>query len=340
MNEVYIIAEMSANHGNDINIAKDTIYAAKEAGADCIKFQTYKAESLSLNIDNEIFGPRKEGLWKGIKPFDLYKDASMPYEWQPFLAKYAQSINIDWFSSPFDFEAVDMLETINCAKYKIASFEICDIPLIRYVAKTMKPMIISTGIATLDDISVALDTCYNEGNHQISLLKCTSSYPAPYNDINLKNINWLKNKFKTPIGLSDHTLGIEVCIAAVSLGASIIEKHFILDRSNGGPDSLFSINPKELKNMVTSIRNIEQALGHEEYKLSKQSIKNKERGRSLYAVKNISKGQKFTENNIKSLRPANGLHPIHYDDIINRYALKDINVGTPLSFNLISKQLK
>jgi pseudaminic acid synthase len=331
----YIIAELSANHNNDFKLAKDTITAIKESGADAVKFQTYTADSLSLDVDNEIFGPRKDGLWKGLRPYDLFKEASMPYEWQSELSEYAKKLGLDWLSSPFDFEAVDFLESIKCPTYKIASLEIVDIPLIKYAARKGKPIIISTGISRLADIELAVDTCRSMGNNNISLLKCTSAYPSPYEEINLKTIPHMKDTFGLPVGLSDHTLGIEVALGAVALGAEIIEKHFILDKSLGGADSAFSMEPDEFKQMVTGIRNLEKALGQVNYNLTKNTIESRKRGRSLFAVKDIKKGEKLTSENIRSVRPGLGLHPKHYEQVVNKVVKLDIKKGTPLSWGLI-----
>jgi pseudaminic acid synthase len=332
---VYIIAEISANHNNDFKLARDTIYAMKESGADAVKFQTYKPESLSMDINNEVFGPRKDGLWKGYRPFDLYKEAAMPYEWQAELSQYAQHIGLEWLSSAFDLEAVDFLESINCPTYKIASFEIVDTPLIKYVAKTHKPIILSTGIATLADIELAITTCKSVRNHKISLLKCTSAYPAPFHEINLKTIPHMEKTFNLPVGLSDHTLGIEVALAAVTLGAKIVEKHFILDRKLKGPDSAFSMEPAEFKQMVSGIRNIEQALGAVNYNLTKSTIDARQRGRSLFVIKDIEKGEYFSTENVKSIRPGIGLHPKYLNLVIGKRAKKYIEKSTPMSFDLI-----
>jgi pseudaminic acid synthase len=334
-NKCYIIAELSANHNNDFKLAKSTIAAMKEAGADAVKFQTYTADSLSLNINNEIFGPRKDGLWKGWRPYDLYKEASMPYEWQPKLAEYASSLGLEWLSSPFDFDAVDFLESINCPIYKIASFEIVDIPLIEYVASKNKPIIISTGIATLTDIELAIKTCKKVGNENITLLKCTSAYPSPYEEINLKTIPHMGKAFGLPVGLSDHTLGIEVAIGAVALGGKVVEKHFILDRKLEGPDSAFSMEPAEFKQMVTGIRNIEKALGSVNYNLTDSTIGARERGRSLFVVKDIKKGDIFSKENIRSIRPGIGLPPKYYYKLLGRKATVNIKKGTPLNWDLI-----
>ena len=333
--QIYIIAELSANHNNNFQLAKDTILAMKESGADAVKFQTYTPDSLSLDVDNEYFGPLKQGSWKGIKPYDLFKRAAMPWEWQDDLAKYAISLGLDWLSSPFDFEAVDFLETINCPVYKIASFEIFDIPLIEYVAKKKKPIIISTGIAEIEDIELAVSTCKKAGNKDISILKCTSAYPAPFKDIDLKTIPVLSEKFGLTIGLSDHTSGYTVALGAVALGANIIEKHFVLDRESGGVDSFFSMEPEEFKIMTEKIRELELALGDETYKLSESAIDGRNRGRSLFVVHDIKKDEVITEKNIKSIRPAAGLHPKYYYEILGKKAKNNIPKGTPLSWELI-----
>ncbi len=268
MEKTYIIAELSANHNNDFENALKTIKAMALAGADAVKVQTYTADSLSLDVKNEFFKEKEDGLWKGYRPYDLYIEASMPYDWQPKLKDYAESLGLEFFSSPFDHKAVDFLETLNVSRYKIASFEITDIPLIEYAASKGKPMIISTGIAHRDDIDEALAACSRMGNEDVALLKCTSAYPSPYNEINLLTIPKYQKVFKCTIGLSDHTLGSAVSIAAIALGAKIVEKHFILDRGMGGPDSAFSMEPDEFKIMVDSIRQVEQALGTATFELT------------------------------------------------------------------------
>ncbi|KAA3742367.1 pseudaminic acid synthase, partial [Bacteroides salyersiae] len=266
--KTYVIAELSANHNHNFDLAVKTIEAMAKSGADAVKIQTYTPDSLVMDVDNEYFGPIKDGLWKGIKRYDLYKEGMLPYEWQPKLQKVATDLGLDFFSTPFDLVGVDFLETMNMPIYKIASFEINDIPLIRYVAKKHKPMIISTGVADLDDIQLALDTCYKEGNYDISLLKCTSEYPATYEQANLLTIPDMIHRFGIPVGVSDHTMGSLVPIVAVSLGATIVEKHFILSRTNGGPDSAFSMEPNEFREMVDSIRNVERALGNVKYDIT------------------------------------------------------------------------
>jgi len=333
--KTFIIAELSANHNQDFEIAAKTIEAAKKAGADAIKIQTYTADSITLKSDKEYFKIKGNNLWKGKTLHELYQEAYTPWDWQPKLKKIADKLGIILFSSPFDFTAVDFLEKMNVPAYKIASFEITDIPLIKYVASKQKPVIISTGIAELEDIEIAVKTCKTEGNTQIALLKCTSSYPAPFEDINLRTIPDMQERFNTVVGLSDHTLGISVPIAAISIGARIIEKHIILDKSVGGPDATFSIEPKEFKQMVESIREVEKSLGKVTYEINDKLKASRVFARSLFVVENIKKGETFTKTNIKSIRPSNGMHPKHYYEILGKKAKSDIEKGTPLSWELI-----
>ena len=323
----YVIAELSANHNHNFDLAVKTIEAMAKSGADAVKIQTYTPDSLVMDVDNEYFGPIKDGLWKGIKRYDLYKEGMLPYEWQPKLQKVATDLGLDFFSTPFDLVGVDFLETMNMPIYKIASFEINDIPLIRYVAKKHKPMIISTGVADLDDIQLALDTCYKEGNYDISLLKCTSEYPATYEQANLLTIPDMIHRFGIPVGVSDHTMGSLVPIVAVSLGATIVEKHFILSRTNGGPDSAFSMEPNEFREMVDSIRNVERALGNVKY-----DITDYQRGkrRSLYARTDIHCGDVFTDQNVGSYRPGVGLSPQYWDQIMGKTCKREIVKGDVL----------
>ena len=325
--KTYVIAELSANHNHNFDLAVKTIEAMAKSGADAVKIQTYTPDSLVMDVDNEYFGPIKDGLWKGIKRYDLYKEGMLPYEWQPKLQKVATDLGLDFFSTPFDLVGVDFLETINMPIYKIASFEINDIPLIRYVAKKHKPMIISTGVADLDDIQLALDTCYKEGNYDISLLKCTSEYPATYEQANLLTIPDMIHRFGIPVGVSDHTMGSLVPIVAVSLGATIVEKHFILSRTNGGPDSAFSMEPNEFREMVDSIRNVERALGNVKY-----DITDYQRGkrRSLYARTDIHCGDVFTDQNVGSYRPGVGLSPQYWDQIMGKTCKREIVKGDVL----------
>lgn len=327
VNRTYVIAELSANHNHNFELAVKTIEAMAKSGADAVKIQTYTPDSLVMDVDNEYFGPIKDGLWKGIKRYELYKEGMLPYEWQPKLQKVAIDLGLDFFSTPFDLAGVDFLETMNIPVYKIASFEINDIPLIRYVAKKNKPMIISTGVADLDDIQLALDTCYDEGNYDISLLKCTSEYPATYEQANLLTIPDMIRRFGIRIGVSDHTMGSLVSTVAVSLGATIVEKHFILSRANGGPDSAFSMEPNEFREMVDNIRNVEQALGKVKYDITDHQ---RSKRRSLYAKEDIHIGDVFTEQNIGSYRPGVGLSPKYWDLIMGKDCKREIVKGDVL----------
>ena len=334
-NSVFIIAELSANHMNDYEIAVETIKAMADAGADAVKFQTYTPDTITIDCDNEYFQIKQGTIWDGQVLYDLYDDAYMPWEWQEDLMKLANDLGLIAFSSPFDKTSVDFLEDIDVPAYKIASFEITDIPLIKYVASKGKPIIISTGIADKEDIELAIETCKNAGNDQIAILKCTSSYPAPLEEINLNTIPALIDEFNVEVGLSDHTMGSEVAIASVSLGAGIIEKHFILDRNMGGPDGAFSMEPQEFKKMVEGIRNVEKALGKVTFKLSEKAKLNKEFSRSLFAVEDIKKGEIVTNDNVRSIRPGFGLHPKYLKDIIGKKVKQDIKRGTPFDLDYI-----
>ncbi len=325
--KTFIIAELSANHNHDFDLAVKTIQAMAESGANAVKIQTYTADSLTMNVDNEYFGPKKDGLWKGIRPYELYQQGAMPYEWQPKLQKVATDLGLDFFSTPFDFEGVDFLEKMGIPIYKIASFEINDIPLIRYVAKKKKPMIISTGVGDEQDIRLAVNACYEEGNHDISLLKCTSEYPASYEAANLLTIPDMKERFKVNVGISDHSMGSLVPVVAVSLGASIVEKHFILDRSLGGPDSKFSMEPHEFKVMVTDVRNTEKALGQITYDVTDRQ---RAQRRGLYAKQEIQPGDTFTEANVGSYRPGYGLSPQKWDQLNHKVSKRLFSKGEPL----------
>ena len=332
--KTFIIAELSANHNNDFSLAVKTIHAMAEAGADAVKVQTYKPESLTIDLDTGYFAPKTEGLWKGYTPWKLYSEAAMPYEWQPKLKKIAEELGLVFFSSPFDKEGVNFLESINVPIYKIASLEITDIPLIEYAASKGKPMIISTGVAEIDDIQLALGTCRKVGNNQITLLKCTSQYPATIKDANLLTIPEMKQRFGVKVGVSDHTMGSIVPTVAVSLGATVVEKHFILDRKLGGPDSAFSMEPHEFKEMVQSVRQAEAALGKVTYQVSEND---RNRRRSLFVVKDIKAGEPFTDENIRSIRPGYGLHPKYLKEIIGKTAKENLEKGTPLSWQHIKK---
>lgn len=334
--KVFIIAELSANHNGSLETAIETIRAAKRAGADCIKLQTYTADTLTINCDNEDF-IIKDTIWSGRKLYDLYKEAYTPWDWHETLFQIAKEEGLAYFSSPFDKTAVDFLEDLNTPAYKIASFEITDIPLIEYIASKGKPIIISTGIASLDDIYLAINTCKKMGNNDIALLKCTSSYPAPINEANMIMIKDFSDRFNVITGLSDHTLGATVPIVATIFGAKIIEKHFILDRSIGGPDASFSMNEFEFKEMVNSIREAEVSIGKISYELTEKQIKGKEFARSLYIVEDIKIDQIFTTENVKSIRPGFGAHPKYYNNILGKKASIDIEKGSRFDFKFIKK---
>ena len=334
---VFIVAELSGNHCGSYETARKTLYAMKESGADAVKFQTYTADSLSINVDNEIFCPIKKGLWKGSSPYDLYKKASMPYEWQPKLAEYVEQLGLIWFSTPFDIEAVEFLEKIGCPAYKIASPEITDTPLIRHVASKGKPVIISTGVAGGEQIKEAVEACHEVRNKRIVLLKCTSIYPSPVECLNLNTIADMKKRFKTVVGLSDHTLSGEVAIASLALGARVIEKHFILDRGMDSPDSAFSMEPSEFCEMVRSVRLVEKALGKVEYDSDCKQQRRLESSRSLFVVKNIKKGERITKENVRSIRPGKGLHPRHLEQVLGLKVNCDIECGKPLTWDVIGQ---
>ena len=331
----FIIAELSANHLHDFDLAVKTIKSIKEAGADAVKLQTYTADTITIDSENEYFRIRQGTLWDGRTLYKLYQEAYTPWEWQPELKKIAEDVGLLCFSSPFDKTAVDFLEKMNVPAYKVASFEITDIPLIEYIASKGKPVIISTGIATLADIEEAVNACKRMGNEKVALLKCTSAYPSPLEDVNLNTIPNLKDTFKTVVGLSDHTLGISVPIAAVALGAKIIEKHFILDRSLGGPDAAFSLEPQEFKAMVEAVREVEKALGEVSYELTDKMKKSREFSRSLFVVEDMEEGEVFSEKNIRSIRPGFGLHPKYLNDVLGKKAAKSVTKGTPLNWDLI-----
>lgn len=331
----FIIAELSANHNQDFDLALATIKAAARAGADAIKLQTYTADTITLDSDKADF-VIKGTIWDGRKLYDLYQEAYTPWEWHKALFEAAHEEGLVCFSSPFDFSAVDFLETLNCPIYKIASFEITDIPLIRYVASKQKPIIISTGIAGFDDIQLAVDTCRAEGNNDITLLKCTSSYPAPIEEANLSLIPRLAADFGVPVGLSDHTMELTAPLISVALGGKVIEKHFIIDRSMGGPDSSFSLNETEFGTMVRAVRETEKALGTASYELTPKQESGKVFSRSLYVAEDIRAGELLTEKNIRSVRPGFGMHPKHFDEIIGKKARVDLEKGMRLSFDLIT----
>jgi len=332
----YIIAEMSANHHQSFEKAIKILEEAKMAGADAVKLQTYTPDTITLDCDNEYF-KIKDTIWKGATLYKLYKNAYTPWEWHPKLKKIADTLKIDLFSTPFDASSVDFLETMNVPAYKIASFELIDIPLLKRVAATGKPIILSTGMASLDEITDAVTALKANKCRQIALLKCTSAYPALPEEANLKTIPHLCKTFKLPAGLSDHTIGSTVAIAAVALGACIVEKHFCLDRNEPGPDTSFSMEPNEFKQMVTDIRTTEKALGKICYDLTESQKESKGFRRSLFAVENIEKGETFTNKNIRSIRPSDGLPPKYLQTILGGKAKITIRKGTPLAWDMIVK---
>ena len=334
----YIIAEMSANHNGSLENALDTIKVAKEIGANAIKLQTYTADTLTLNCQKDDFIIKGGTLWDGKSLYELYSKAYTPWEWHEELFNYAREIEIDIFSSPFDKSAVDFLEQFNPPAYKIASFEITDYELIRYTASKGRPMIISTGIATIDEIQDVVDICREEGNNDIVLLKCTSAYPALLEEANLKMIPNLAQTFGVVSGFSDHTLGTTAPIVATTLGAKVIEKHFILDKSIGGADAEFSLDKKEFAQMIQAVRDTEKLLGKVDYSMSEKKKKSRQFSRSLYVAKDIKKGEIFTEENIKSIRPGYGLHPKYIKDILNKKAISNISKGTPFNLKMINEK--
>ncbi len=332
---VFIIAELSANHNGSLATAIETIKAAKRAGANCIKLQTFTADTITLDSKNEDFKIKQGTLWDGQYLHDLYKQAYTPWEWHESLMQVAKEEGLICFSSPFDKTAVDFLETLNVPAYKIASFEITDIPLIEYVASKGKPIIISTGIAEVEDIELALDACKRMGNDNIALLKCTSSYPAPIKEANMLIIRDFATRFNVITGLSDHTIGATVPIVATTLGAKIIEKHFIIDRSIGGPDASFSLNEFEFKEMVKLVREAELALGIVDYQLTEKQKTGRDFSRSLYVVKDIKKGEEITPDNVKSIRPGFGLHPKYFNTIIGKKVNQNLERGDRVSLDII-----
>lgn len=332
---VFIIAELSANHNGSLESALATIKAAKRAGANAIKLQTYTPDTITIDAKTEDFKLKQGTIWDGKYLYDLYKEAYTPWEWHESLFKAAEEEDLICFSSPFDKTAVDLLESLNTPAYKIASFEITDIPLIEYTASKGKPIIISTGIATENDIQLAIEACKKVGNDQVILLKCTSSYPAPIDEANMAMIPDLAHRFGTISGLSDHTMGITVPVVATTLGARVIEKHFILDRSIGGPDSSFSLNEEEFTAMVKAVREAEVALGTIDYSLTDKQQKGREFSRSLYVVKDIEEGEIISEDNVRSIRPGYGLHPRFLPQVLGCRARQAVKKGEPLCWDFI-----
>ena len=334
-NPVFIIAEMSCNHLQKYEYAEKIVHEAAKAGADAIKLQTYTADTMTIDCNNEYF--QLQGtIWEGKNLYQLYEEAYTPWEWQPKLQKLAEELGLIFFSSPFDKTSVDFLEEMNVPVYKLASYEIQDIPLIKYIAEKKKPVIFSTGMARLSDIELALDTFRENGTDEIAMLKCVSAYPTPIEDMNLRTIENMDQTFDVVPGLSDHTMGITVPVVSVALGAKIIEKHLTLDRSLGGPDAKFSLEPAEFKEMVKAVRDAEKAIGKVTYDLNEKQKRSREMGRSLFIVKHIEEGDTFTEENIRSIRPGQGIHPIFYEKVLGKTAKISLKRGTPLEENMIN----
>lgn len=331
----FVIAEMSANHNMDFDRAVEIMRAAKAAGADAVKIQTYTADTITLDCDAPCFQITQGTLWDGTTLHKLYETAYTPWDWQPKLKKLAEEMGLIFFSSPFDLTAVDFLEEMDVPAYKVASFEITDIPLIRKIARLGKPVIMATGIARLADIELALQTCREEGNEQVILLKCTSAYPAPYEEVNLRTIPSMRDTFHCIAGLSDHTMGSAVAGAAVALGAKVVEKHLTLRRADGGADSAFSMEPEEFKEMVDNIRKIELALGQVTYELTPKAAREREHSRSLFVAKDMKAGERFTPENLRSVRPADGLHTKYYEELLGKKIARDAKLGTPMSWELV-----
>ncbi len=331
----FIVAEISGNHNQDYNRAVEIIHAAKEAGADAVKLQTYTADTITIDCDDECFQINEGTIWDGTTLYKLYQEAYTPWEWQPRLKEEANKIGLECFSSPFDFTSVDFLEKMDVPAYKIASYEINDIPLIRKIAKLHKPMIFATGIAYPEDIERALSVCRQEGNEDIILLKCVSSYPTPYEAVNLNVIPTLAKTYDCLTGISDHTMGTIVSAGSIPLGSKMVEKHLTLKRSDGGPDSAFSMEPEEFKQMVKDIRILEKALGSSEYVLTDTQKLEHGGSRSLFVVKDIQEGEILTPENIRSIRPGNGLHTMYYEKVLGKKAKRFLKKGTPLAWELI-----
>ena len=334
MSKTFIVAELSANHGHKLDIALESVRAAKEAGADAVKIQTYTADTITLNCDADDFKV-KGTLWDGRTLYDLYKEAYTPWEWHQAIFDEAKKCGLICFSTPFDKTAVDFLEDLGNPICKIASFEITDIPLIEYAAQKRKPMVISTGIAMPEDIELAVKTCKDAGNNDITLLKCTSSYPEPIEDANLMTRVDMKQRYGVKVGLSDHTMGYDVAVAAVALGATMVEKHFILDRSIGGPDAAFSMEIGEFAAMVKSIRNVEKAIGQVVYPTDPTKIKGREFCRSLYVAEEVKAGEIVTERNVRSVRPGYGLHPKYLPNLLGKKINRNLVIGERFSLKMI-----
>lgn len=335
---VFIVAELSGNHRHNFDIAVKSIESMKECGVDAVKLQTYMPDTMTIDSENECFKIKQGTLWDGKSLYQLYQEAYMPWEWQPKLKDIAESLGLIFFSTPFDKTAVDFLEKLGVEAYKVASFEMTDTSLIEYIAIKQKPVIMSTGIAAYSDIEDAVNACRKVNNAQIALLKCTSAYPASLEEMNLRTIPDLAKRFDVVNGLSDHSLGITACVVSVALDARIIEKHFILDKNLGGPDAAFSLCPQEFKTMVQAVREAERSVGQITYELSEKTKKNRMFSRSLFAVKDIQRGELFTEDNVRSIRPANGLAPKYLNRIMGKKANRDIKRGSPLAWDLIEEK--
>jgi len=335
---IYVIAELSANHHQNFDEAVRIIHAAKDGGANAVKLQTYKPDTITIASDRSEFRISSGTIWDGATLYDLYGKAFTPWDWQPRLQQVAKELGLDLFSSPFDETAVDFLEKMDVPAYKVASFELIDIPLIQKMARTGKPLIMSTGMATIEEIEEALQAARGAGATEIALLKCTSAYPSPAEEMNLRTIPELARRFDVPVGLSDHTMGIAVPVAAVALGACIIEKHLTLSRSEPGPDSAFSLEPQEFKAMVDAVRVAEKALGEVHFGCSEKEASSRVFRRSLFVVQDVRSGAAFTSDNVRSIRPGHGLHTRHLPEILGRRAARDIERGTPLSWDLVKQE--
>ena len=333
----FCVAEMSGNHLQDYGRAVEIIHAAKEAGADAVKLQTYTADSLSVDSDKEYFQIHG-GLWDGMTEYRLYQEAFTPWEWQPKLQEEAQKLGLICFSSPFDYAAVDFMAEHKMPAYKIASYEINDIPLIRKVAALHLPVVFATGVAHAEDIERALQVCLEEGNEDIMLLKCVSAYPTPYEEINLNMIPTLAKTYDCLVGLSDHSMDSAVPVASIPLGVKMVEKHLTLRRADGGPDGAFSMEPQEFKEMVDQIRIVEKALGDSEYRLTEKQEQEHSGSRSLFVVKDMKAGEKITPENVRSIRPHAGLHTMHYEEVMGRTVMRDIEKGTPLAWDMLEQK--
>jgi pseudaminic acid synthase len=335
---VYVVAEMSGNHQQRYDRAVKIVRAAKDAGADAIKLQTYTADTITISSDKEWFRIKQGTIWEGKNLHRLYQESYTPWEWQPRLMRLAAEVGLQCFSSPFDATAVEFLQTLQIPAYKVASFELVDLGLLRKIAATGKPVLVSTGMCSLDEIAEAVNTLRNGGAKQIALLKCTSAYPAPPEEMNLATISALRKKFSVPVGLSDHTMGIAVPVVAVALGACIVEKHLCLSRSDPGPDSAFSLEPGEFRRMVDAIRVAERAVGKVHFGLTPKEEAGWVFRRSLFVVRNIKAGEKLSSDNVRSIRPGYGLHTRHYEEVMGLEAAKDIERGTPLSWDLVRRR--